>query len=260
MLKLDVLFDVFWKDSVPEERIAEIAACGYKYVETWLGGDAAQLKSIGTACKENDMQLVSIVMNFAGDDAVAPVRKQSLGAFLAKIDEYSDNALAAGCHAGIVTSGNLVEKMSLDEHKKNMVEAMRQAGELVAKKEFMLNIEPLNTSVDHPGYYLNCRQNAVDIIKEVALDNVKILYDIYHMGIMGGNQTSFIEQNIQSIGHFHAAGIPGRQELFYSEINYPFLMDTIESAGYCGYFGLEYMPSLSCPETLVKTLEYLNFK
>ncbi len=258
MLKVDVLFDVFWKDVKPEERIPKIAECGYKYVETWLGGDAGQLKSIGQACKANDIELVSIVMNFATDNAVAPVRANCLDAFLARMDEYSDNALAAGCKSGIVTSGNLVEGMSLNEHKKNLVEAMRRAGELTTKKGFKLNLEPLNTLVDHAGYYLDCRQTAVDIVKDVALDNVKILYDVYHMEIMAGNQIDFITKNIDNIGHFHSAGVPGRHELYNGETNYPAITDAIEKSGYKGYFGLEYMPLLESRESLCKTLEYMK--
>ncbi len=258
MLKVDVLFDVFWEDISPEERIPKIAECGYKYVETWLGGDAEQLKSIGKVCKANDIELVSIVMNFATDDAVAPVRADCLDAFLARIDEYSDNALAAGCKSGIVTSGNIFEDMSLDDHKKNLTEAMRCAGELAAKKSFKLNLEPLNTLVDHAGYYLDCRQTAIDIVKDVALDNVKILYDVYHMEIMTGNQVDFITNNIDYIGHFHSAGVPGRHELYNGETNYPFILDAIDKTSYDGCFGLEYMPLLESGESLRKTLDYLS--
>lgn len=260
MLKINVLFDTFWDDIVPEKRIAKVADCGYKYVETWLGGDAEQLKRVGNACKENDIKLVSIVMNFATDDAVAPVRSDCLNAFIERIDQYSDNALAAGCCSGIVTSGNFFDDMTQEQHKANLTTAMCKAGELAAKKGFNLNLEPLNTLVDHAGYYLDCRQNAIDIVKDVALENVKILYDLYHMEIMTGNQIDFIRKNIDWIGHFHSAGAPGRHELFNGETNYPFILDAIEKTGYKGYFGLEYMPELESSESLRKTLNYLQGK
>ena len=258
MLKIDALLELFWTDIPPEERIEKIAGCGYKYIETWLGGDADELKKIGNACAENDVKLVSIVMNFADDDTVAPVRADCLDTFLARIDEYSDNALAAGCNAGIVTAGNLVEGMNRSEHKLNLTAAIRKAGILAAKKDFRLNLEPLNTLVDHAGYYLDSREDAVDIVKEVDLDNVKILYDIYHMEIMTGNQIDFINKNINYIGHFHSAGVPGRHELFNGETNYPFIIKRIEETGYDKYFGLEYMPELESGESLRQTIEYLR--
>jgi hydroxypyruvate isomerase len=74
---------------------------------------------------------------------------------------------------------------------------------------------------------------------------------------MTGNQTVFIEHNIDFIGHFHSAGVPGRHELFNGETNYPFILKRIEAAGYSGYFGLEYMPLLESRDSLVRTQAYL---
>lgn len=258
MLKVDVLFDVFWEDLALEKRIPKIAECGYRYMETWLGGDAGQLKTIGRIGKDNNVELVSIVMNFSTDDAVAPIRRDCLDAFLARIDEYSDNALAAGCRQGIVTAGQSVGGKNYQEQRAALVDAMRKAGTLAAAKGFRLNLEMLNTEVDHAGYFLSSPQDGVAIVKEVGLDNVKTLYDIYHMGIMTGNQTVFIRENIDWIGHFHSAGIPGRHELYNGETNYPFILDAIEKSGYRGYFGLEYLPLLESSESLRKTLDYLR--
>lgn len=105
---------------------------------------------MGDAGKQCGVELVSIVMNFATNDDVAPIRKENLQRFAEQMDRYSDNALAAG--------------------------------------------------------------------------------------------------------------IPGRHELFNGETNYPFIIGKIEKAGYKGYFGLEYFPLLPCPETLIKTMEYLSGK
>ncbi|MDD5727849.1 MAG: TIM barrel protein [Victivallales bacterium] len=257
MLKTDVLFDTFWKNITPEKRIPKIAACGYKYVETWLGGDAGQLKNIGIACRDNGLELVSIVMNFATDAEVAPVNRDKRQNFIDRIDRYSDNALAAGCRQGIVTAGQSLSGCDYQTQRAVLVEALRMAGEPAAKKGFKLNLELLNTEIDHPGYFLDIPRDGVAIVKETGLDNIRMLFDIYHMGIMGGNLTAFITRNIDYIGHFHAAGIPGRHELFNGETNYPFILDAIEKSGYQGYFGLEYMPQLESGESLRKTLAYL---
>jgi hydroxypyruvate isomerase len=251
MLKIDALIDLFFTDLPFAERAARIAECGYKYIETWRGGDAAELKSM----TGSGVELVSIVLT---NNAVAPVRAECLDAFLQRIDEYSDNALSAGCKSGIVTAGNLVPEMSAEEHKANLIEALRRAGELCAPKGFRLNLEPLNTLVDHAGHYLESRQDALEVVKTVALDNVKMLYDIYHMEIMHGNQSAFISENLEYIGHFHSAGVPGRHELFNGETNYPFIAKMLDNSSYQGYFGLEYFPELESGESLRKTLAYLN--
>lgn len=256
-MKLDILVDLFFKDLPWDQRVARIAACGYRAVETWQGGDAAVLKQMGDAGKGCGVELVSIVMNFATDAKAAPIDPANLERFLEQVDRYSDNALAAGCRQGIVTAGQSIGGRNYQAQRCALVAALRKAGELAAKKGFRLNLEPLNTEVDHPGYFLSSPQDGVAIVKEVGLGSVRLLYDVYHMEIMIGNQTVFIESNIDCIGHFHAAGVPGRHELFDGETNYPFLLKRIAKAGYRGYFGLEYVPLLESRASLLQTREHL---
>jgi hydroxypyruvate isomerase len=258
MLKTDVLFDLFFTDLPCPMRVEEIAHCGYSYVETWGGGDPRMLEELSKAGRNCGVELVSIVMNFATQDKVAPVRRENLNAFLEQMDRYSDNALAAGCKQGIVTTGQSVGGRNYQEQRSALVHAVREAGIKVAKKGFKLNVEVLNTEVDHPGYFLSSPQEGVAIVKEIGLDNVRMLYDIYHMGIMTGNMTVFLEHNMEWIGHFHSAGIPGRHELFIGETNYKFLLDRVDKAGYKGYMGLEYIPLLPSEESLKRTKEYLD--
>jgi hydroxypyruvate isomerase len=258
MAKIDVLIDIFFTGLPWAQRVEKIADCGYRAVETWGGSDAAMLKEIGDAGKKHGVELVSVVMNFATEDKVAPINPDNRTRFLEQMDRYSDNALAAGCKQGIVTAGQSVGGKNYQEQRRALVEALRDAGQRVGRKGFRLNLEPLNTEVDHAGYFLDSPRDGVAIVKEVGLDNVRMLFDIYHMGIMGGNLTVFIEQNLEWLGHFHIAGIPGRHEPFNGETNYPFLLNRIDQAGYGAYLGLEYMPLLPCPETLMRTRDYLS--
>jgi hydroxypyruvate isomerase len=257
MPQLDVLIDLFFKDQPWDRRVAQIADCGYRHVETWQGGDAAVLKQMADAGKACGVTLVSMVMNSMTDARTVPIASDNRQRFLDQMDRYSDNALAAGCQQGIVTAGQSIGGKSYPEQRRALVAALRAAGERAAKKGFRLNLEPLNTEVDHPGYFLASREDSAAIVREVGLDSVRMLYDVYHMDIMAGNQTVFIEANIDCIGHFHSAGIPGRHELFEGETHYPFLLKRIEQAGYKGYFGLEYFPLLESRESLARTLDYL---
>lgn len=258
MVKINALIDLFFTDLSWDKRVEKIADCGYRYIETWQGGDAAVLKQMSRAGKSCGVKLISIVMNFATDAEAAPINKDNRKRFIRQMDAYSDNALAAGCKQGIVTAGQSITRKDYQEQRKALVDALRAAGEVVAKKGFSLNLEPLNTEVDHPGYFLPSPQEGAAIVREIGLANVRMLYDIYHMEIMMGNQTVFIENNIDTIGHFHSAGVPGRNELANGETNYPFLLKRIEASGYKGYFGLEYRPLMESKESLVSTLNYLT--
>jgi len=256
-MKVDVLFDMFFQDLPLSERIASITATGWQAIETWKGGDAAELKEIGQACADHGAKLVSIVMNGPNDASVAPVNADNRTAFLERIDQYSDNALAAGCSKGIVCSGGRLGGKDFYQQKQSLIEALAQAAELAERKNFLLNLEPLNDKVDHAGYFLNSREEAAAIVRQVGSSHVRFLYDLYHEQIMGGDHIAFLEANIEWVGHFHAAGVPGRHEVFNGETNYPYVVQRIREMGYTGYLGLEYMPQLDHAASLRATLDYL---
>ena len=48
--------------------------------------------------------------------------------------------------------------------------------------------------------------------------NVKLLCDLYHLQIMNGDIAQNLRDSIQWIAHFHAAGVPSRNELDYDHL------------------------------------------
>jgi hydroxypyruvate isomerase len=120
-------------------------------------------------------------------------------------------------------------------------------------------VEPLNVHVDHAGNYLDSSAEAADIVRKIDSPNFKLLYDVYHMQIMEGNIIANITKNIDIIGHFHSAGVPGRHELNIGELNYLNIVKQIDALGYKGKFGLEYSPSGADSSASLKSLKkYLS--
>ena len=63
-------------------------------------------------------------------------------------------------------------------------------------------------------------------------ERMKILFDIYHVQIMQGDIITRIRQYHPYIGHYHVAGVPGRNEIdARQEINYPAIMRAILATG-----------------------------
>ena len=114
-----------------------------------------------------------------------------------------------------------------------------------------LVIEPLNTAVDHPGCYLSTSAEAAKIITETDSPSVKMLFDIYHQQITEGDLIRNILRYLPRIGHFHAAGNPGRGTILKGEIHYPAIFEAIDGTSYQGYAGLEYFPA---PEDAISSL------
>jgi hydroxypyruvate isomerase len=70
-----------------------------------------------------------------------------------------------------------------------------------------------------------------------------------------GNIVNSIRKNIEYIAHFHAAGLPGRNELSESELDYGYVFKQIKKLGYGGYVGLEYFPKNPPEEGLAALLK-----
>jgi hydroxypyruvate isomerase len=105
-------------------------------------------------------------------------------------------------------------------------------------------LELLNSKVDHKDYQCDHTAWGVELCKRVNSSRFKLLYDIYHMQIMEGDVIHTIRDNIQYIGHFHTAGVPGRHQFDETqELNYVAIAKAVVDTGYTGYFSHEYSPS-----------------
>lgn len=111
---------------------------------------------------------------------------------------------------------------------------------------------------DHKGYWLNSAYKGFELIKAVDSPSIKLLFDCYHMQLMEGNLVNNISNNIDFIGHFHSAGVPGRHELQLGETNYPMVIKAAEDGGYDRYFGFEYWPTYSNEKSLKDILAYVK--
>ena len=270
MVTLSVCLEPVFTQLPVEERIARIAAAGFTSVEfwhpegTWDGHGirtdwAKDAVALRRACQRHGVKLNDFALHaWDGSIGGSPVRPQDRARFIAQIREMIDFAREAGCRQGIVLSGIVDPSLTRPQMRQHLEQALAEAVAIAEQADFTLLLEPLNTLVDHPGYYLDCSREAVEIVRAVGSPRLKVLYDIYHMQIMEGNLLATIEQDLPWIGHFHAAGVPGRGELFGSELNYPAILAKIESLGYDGTFGLEYFPRLGDhDESLRRNLAYL---
>jgi len=112
------------------------------------------------------------------------------------------------------------------------------------KHGVVLHMELLNSKVDHADYMCDVTSWGAELCRQLGSQNFKLLYDIYHMQIDEGNIISNIQKNIQHIGHFHTAGVPGRHEIDdKQELNYPAIMNAINELNFKGYVAQEFIPT-----------------
>jgi hydroxypyruvate isomerase len=247
-----------------EERVKTAARVGFKYVEMWFvdasfKGTPEQLAKLAQA---NGVTFTNTVINSpdgsVGSGLTDP--RKPIAAWLDRARMTLDYNRAAGIPASIICTGNRAPDLTDKQQLESVIEWTKPVVEMAEKAGVTLLLEPLNDKVDHPGYWLTDSDLGGEICRRIGSPRLKLLFDCYHMQIMHGDLVKHIERNLDVIGHFHSAGVPGRNEIFKGEVNFPFVVGQIEKLGYQGVFGLEYAPTLEDETSLKQTLAHLSAK
>jgi hydroxypyruvate isomerase len=149
---------------------------------------------------------------------------------------------------GIITFSGFRRGLSTEEGTRNMVEGLKKIVGHAESKKVTLCLEMLNSRVSfemkgHPDYFCDDIDLSVNICKQISSDRLKVLFDIYHVQIMHGDIIVRLKQNAAWIGHYHTAGVPGRNEIDETqEIHYAPIMKAILETGYKGFVGQEFIP------------------
>ncbi len=179
-----------------------------------------------------------------------PVSRENHALVIQKLKERIDLCAKYGFKNVITFTGMRSRGMTNARGAKNCIEAWKAVMSHAEKKKVNLCLEHLNTRDSthpmkgHPGYFGDDVDFCVDMIKKVASERMKLLFDVYHVQIMNGDVIRRIREYKDLIGHYHTAGNPGRGELDDTqEINYPAVMRTILATGYKGYVAQEFIPT-----------------
>ncbi|MGB2312772.1 MAG: hydroxypyruvate isomerase family protein [Flavobacteriaceae bacterium] len=158
--------------------------------------------------------------------------------YLKHIDMVAD----AGYTNLICFSGNrraIGDETGMD----NCVEGLKKILGYAEKKGVIIQMELLNSKVDHKDYMCDNSPWGFELCRRIGSSNFKLLYDIYHMQINEGDVIRTINENHQFIGHYHTAGVPGRNEIDQTqELFYPAIMKAIVATGFKGFVAQEFIP------------------
>ena len=230
------------------EAIRRVAALGYDAAETYKWKDL-DLDAVRKTLDETGVELLSMcTTEFKLTD---PAYRE---AWVEGLRESCIAAKKLGVKRLITQVGKDTGATREAQHA-SIVAGLKAGAPILEEYGVTVMIEPLNTYVNHPGYYLWSSAEAFEIIKEVNHPNVKVIFDIYHQQVMEGNIIPNILSNLEHIAHLHGAGHPGRHEMQNGESDYRVIMKAVDEAGYTGALGLEYSPLLDPIESLKKAKE-----
>jgi len=268
-MKFDICLEMVHTNLPYDKRIQEIAKAGFDRVEFWFhdntfdGATCAaeqpkDAKTLKHVCEQCGVTINNMVVN-SPDGGIGGmlVDSKDLNKYLDRLCEVIAFSKEAGISKAITCTGNVVDGLSRSEMRSNLEKAYSEAAAIAERENYTLYVEVLNSYVDHAGYYLDNWNEGVEIVKAINSPNMRLLYDVYHMQIMHGNVIATIQRDIDVIGHFHSAGVPGRHELNNGELDYKQIISAIKATGYNGAFGLEFMPSSDSSDALNAMRKYL---
>lgn len=225
-------------------RFARAAAAGFRGVEylfpyAWPAGDVA-----GWLAEHG---LEQVLFNLPPGDWAAGERGLAClpgrrGEFAESVELALDYAVQLDCRrlhcmAGLRPAGHAEAELEA-----TYVANLRHAADRLATIGATVTIEPINSRIDMPGYWLDGIAQGFRLLRAIDRPNVKLQYDIYHAQIIAGDLARTLEAHLADIGHIQIADNPGRHEPGSGEINYPFLFDLLDRLGYAGWIGCEYQP------------------
>ena len=227
------------RDTSLEYFVPQVAGIGFSAIELW--GRDENLPSVVDLAKRHNLAVS--IMSGHGSLPIGLNDSSQHDRIEQELRDSIDLAAELGIPGLICFSGNRQPGVSEEQAIATTVQGLLRIAPYAEEKNINLNLELLNSKVDHPGYQCDSSAWGLAVVKQVGSPNVKLLFDIYHMQIMEGNIISTIRKNIQWIGHFHTAGVPGRSDFDDTqELNYRGICRAIAESGYNNFVGHEFRP------------------
>ena len=244
MPKFAANLSFLFTDAPFPERFRRAAAAGFKGVETLFPYDYPAPDVAGWL-RANALE--QVLFNLPAGDWVAGERglaclPQRQGEFAESVELALDYAMLLDCGRVHCLAGLRPAGVGEAEIEATYVANLQFAADRFATIGATVTIEPINSRIDMPGYWLDDVAQGFRLLERVDRGNVKLQYDIYHAQIIAGDLARTLAANIGRIGHIQIADNPGRHEPGSGEINYPFLFDLLDRLGYDGWVGCEYKP------------------
>jgi hydroxypyruvate isomerase len=154
----------------------------------------------------------------------------------------------------ILMSGNAIPQRSHEEQYNSLLEGTKRAGDLAARADVTMIVEPLNSLVNHKGFFLTTCTEGLKLIREVDNPHVKLLFDIYHEQVQEGNIIRTLTEAAPWVAVFHVADNPGRHDPGTGEIDYANVYKAIRKTGFGGFVTMEYLPLGDQVTSLIKAV------
>jgi hydroxypyruvate isomerase len=245
MLRFSANLGFLWSQLPLLERIERAAASGFRAIELhWPYDTSAQ--AVREACTRHDIILLA-ANSPIGD---ARVGESGLAALTGRERDFQQSfdmslawCVAAGASAIHVLPG-IIDPQHHVMASRTLISNLQWAADLASKYGVTILLEAINQR-DKPGYFYSTQAESNAIREECGRANIKLMFDVYHVGVSEGDILTKLAHYLPHIGHIQIAAVPSRAEPDEGEIAYSAIFERIESLGYTGWIGCEYKPRAS---------------
>ena len=195
-MKLSLCLEMLFTDRPFVERMAKASELGYRAIEFWDWRDKDLLAVASEAAR-----LGLVVAAMSGNRQNSLINPEDHLALIEEMDQVFDAAMKVNTRNIMMLSDALNHDGSAaptptrpaEEKLESIVKGLVTLSSAAEAAGVTLLLEPLNTVLDHRGCFLDNSAVGLEIVRRVSSPNVKLLYDIYHMSMMGEDALTVIE-------------------------------------------------------------------
>ncbi|MHA6297189.1 TIM barrel protein [Devosia sp. CAU 1758] len=235
------------------DRIRLAKSAGLDAVEFWFWSNK-DIDAVEAALADTGLGL----SGFVAEPMIPLTDPANHAAFLEGLKRSVDVATRLGAKVLIAQAGNDLPDRSRAEQRAALTTCLAAAADVLKGSGVRLGVEPLNTLIDHKGYFLPSTVEALDIVDDVARPEIGVVYDLYHSHVMGERTEEVLAGRVDRVIHVHVADHPGRQEPGTGELDLARALAWLFANGYSGRVGLEYRPSIPTSAGLAKARSLLS--
>lgn len=248
MTRFSANLGFLWADLALPDAIRAAKAAGFDAVECHWPYDIPPA-DVAAALAETGLAMLGLNTRrgAAGENGLAALPGREIEARLA-IDEALSYATRIGCGAVHVMAGYASGPAAGAVFAANLDYACQAARGL----GITILIEPLNRH-DAPGYFLTGSDQAAAIIATLGHDNLRLMFDCYHLQIMEGDLTRRLQRHRDILGHVQIAAVPDRGAPDHGELDYRHICATLRDLDWQRPLGAEYRS----PGTVAQSLGWM---
>lgn len=238
-MRLSACIEWLFADEAAElaDRIRRAHAAGFEAVEFWHWRNK-DLDAIEAALRETGVSL----SGFVAEPMIALTDPANHTAFLEGLKNTVEVANRLGAAVLIAQAGDDLADRTRPDQRAALTDCLAASADILRGSGIRLGVEPLNTRIDHQGYFLPSTSEGLDIVDDVGRPEIGVVYDLYHSLVMDEVPQEVLAGRVDRIIHVHVADHPGRNDPGTGQLDLETPLNWLFANGYSGRIGLEYRP------------------